>query len=159
MIKGVSGGDNSDFVSKARGWFKENVSGEEHQVDRADFGTTVATGAGIGAAVGTGLGLAKGIHDASNAEWQKVEHNNPIYSDKLKGYNQHAEGFNGKYSLTFSPKVGKEQVGEYTNVEYTQPKTSSLFLNGLAGMALGAIGGSMVAAVVKVIRDLILGKE
>ena len=159
MIKSMSGGDSPDYVSKARGWLKENIEGEGGGKDKGDFGKTVAAGAAGGAAIGGVLGLAKGIHDASNAEWDKVETKTPIYSDKLEGYDQHAEPFNDKYKLIFGSTVRQEKVGEYTAVEYKQPAVMGTFLSGFLGLTIGAIGGGVVAAGIKVLRDLIFSKE
>ena len=158
MIKGA--GDSPDFVSKARGWFNENVQGEE---EKGDFKKVVAAGAGIGAGVGAVAGMAKSAYDASNAEFDKVETKVPIYGDKLEGYDQHADpidvGGTQKWSLKFTPTVRQEQVGEYTKIEYKAPTMWGTFLSGFVGMTIGAIGGGLAAAAIKVIRDVILNKE
>jgi hypothetical protein len=153
-----SPGDSSDFVGKARGWFKENIEGEGGET-KSDFGKTVAVGAGLGAAGGAVLGMAKGIANESNAKWDKVDVKHDIMQDKLEGYDQHADPFNGKWSLKFSPTIRQEKVGEYTTPEYKQPFVMGTFLSGLVGMTIGAIGGGVLAAGVKVLRDIILNKE
>ena len=152
----ITGAGNQDYVSKARGWYKDNIQGEE---EKKDFGKTVAAGAGIGAGLGAVAGMAKSAYDASNSEFQKVETKVPIYGDKLEGYDQHADPFNGKWSLKFSPTVRQEKVGEYTKVEYKAGSSWGTFTSGLVGMTVGAIAGGLFAAVVKVIRDVILNKE
>lgn len=156
MIKGV--GDSSDFVSKARGWLKDNIDGEEGGA-KGDFGKTVAAGAAGGAAVGGVLGMAKGIHSLQNAEFDKVETKHDIFADKLSGYDQHSEGLNGKWSLKFAPKIRQEKVGEYSTTDYIQPSVMGTFMSGLVGMTIGAIGGGLLAAGIKVLRDMILNKE
>jgi hypothetical protein len=155
MIQGAGSGDQ-DYVSKARGWFKDNIQGEE---EKKDFGHVVAAGAGIGAGVGAVAGMAKAAYDASNAQFDKVETKVPIMSDKLEGYDQHADPFNGKWSLKFTPTVRQEKVGEYTQVTYKAPSTWGTFASGAVGSVIGAIGGGLIAAAIKVIRDIVLNKE
>jgi len=158
MIKGA--GDSQDYVSKARGWFNENIQGEE---ERSDFKKAVMAGSGIGAGVGAVAGMAKSVYDASNAQFERVETRVPIMEDKLEGYDQHAEpidvGGQQKWSLKFTPTIRQERVGEYTRVEYKPPTVWSTFLGGFVGMTIGAIGGGLVAAGIKVIRDIVLNKE
>ena len=155
-----SAGTPPDFVSKARGWYNENVQGEE---EKGDFKKAVAAGAGIGAGIGAVAGMAKSAYDASNAQFEKVETQVPIYGDRLEGYDQHADPIevNGtqKWSLQFTPTVRQEQVGEYTKVEYKAPTVWGTFVSGFVGMTIGAIGGGLVAAAIKVIRDIVLNKE
>ncbi|MDQ7825553.1 MAG: hypothetical protein RDV48_22325 [Candidatus Eremiobacteraeota bacterium] len=159
MIKGVSGspGDSSDFIKKTHGWFKENIEGEGES--KGDFGKAVAAGAAGGAAVGGVLGMANAIRNAGDAELEKVEIKHPIYQDKLEGYDQHADPMGSKWSLKFTPTVRQEKVGEYTTVDYKSTFTMGTFLSGVVGMTIGAIGGGLLAAGVKVLRDIILNKE
>lgn len=162
MIKGAGSGDG-DYVSKARGWLHDNIEGKE---DKKDFGKAVAAGAAGGAAVGGVLGMAKAIKDANDAQFDKVETKVPIYQDKLKGVNQHAEPDQnaggqgtGMWKITYSPVVKQEQVGDYNKVEYKAPTVWGTFVSGFVGMSIGAIGGGLLAAGIKVLRDLILSKE
>jgi hypothetical protein len=171
MVRDVSWKDGSDFVpqrpekgkdngilSKAHEWVDEYVKGDKEDKTK-DFMKTVGAGAAVGAGVGTFLGVAKGIKNISDAEPVKTEVRHEIMEDKLKGYDQHADPFNGKWSLKFSPSVRHEKVGEYTSVEYSPPSVMDAVKSGMLGMLGGAIGGGVIAAVVKVIRDIVLSRE
>jgi len=160
MIKGVSGsgGDNSDFIKKARGWLHENV-GSEESGQKSDFGKTVAVGAGLGAAAGGGLAMAKSVLDGDKVEITKTEVKHPIMQDKLEGYEQHADPMGDKWSLKFTPTVRQEQVGDYTTTDIKATSQMGIFLTGVVGMTIGAIGGGIIAAGVKVLRDFILNRE
>ena len=150
-------GQSQDYISRSGEWFKKIVDGEEGE--KIDFGKAVAAGAGIGAGVGAVAGMAKAAYDASNAQFEKVETKVPIYSDKLEGYDQHADPFGDKWSLKFKPTIRQEKVGEYTKIEYKADSSWGTFTSGVVGMTVGAIAGGLFAAVVKVIRDVILNKE
>lgn len=161
MIQGVSGsgGDNSDFIKKARGWLHENVGGEESG-QKSDFGKTVAMGAGFGAAIGGVGAMAKSALDGDKVEITKTEVKHPIMKDRLEGYDQHADQMqDGKWSLKFTPTVRQEQVGEYTTTDVKATSQMGIFLTGVVGMTIGAIGGGIIAAGVKVLRDFILNRE
>jgi hypothetical protein len=161
MIKGVSGssGESADFIKKARGWLHENVGGEESG-QKSDFGKTVAVGAGLGAAVGGIGGMAKAALDGDKVEISKTEVKHPIMKDKLEGYDQHADPMqDGKWSLKFTPTVRQEQVGEYTTTDVHTTSQMGVFLTGVVGMTIGAIGGGIIAAGIKVLRDFILNRE
>ncbi len=160
MIKGVSGspGDSSDFVKKARGWLHENV-GSEESGGKSDFGKTVAVGAGIGAAVGGVGAMAKSALDGDKVEITKTDVKHPIMKDKLEGYDQHADPMGDKWSLKFSPTVRQEKVGEYTTTDVKATSQMGIFLTGVVGMTIGAIGGGVIAAGIKVLRDFILNRE